>query len=43
MKSNLEFNMSGLRLIDMIHKFVSMAPTARHLYMMYDVFNDNVS
>lgn len=43
MKSDLEFNMSGFRLIDMIHTFVSLAPTARHLYMMCDVFNDNVS
>lgn len=43
MKSDLEFNMNGLRLTDMIHTFVSLAPTAHHLYMMCDVFNDNVS
>lgn len=40
---NLELNMNVSKLKDMIYKFVNIAPTARHLYMICDVLNDEVS
>lgn len=43
MESDLEFSMHGLRLKDIIEKFVDMAPTARHLYKICDILNDEVS
>lgn len=43
MKSDLEFSMYGLRLKDMIYSFVEMAPTARHLYEICDILNEEVS
>lgn len=43
MQSDLIFSMRDLRLIEMIYKFVELAPTAGHIYKICDILNEEVS
>lgn len=43
MESDIENDMNDLRIKDMIHTFIDMAPTASHLYLLCDILSDIVS